>query len=595
MSATIYLDKQHAHFTNLDSLTGKVVLVLHSEASISGIQVKLEGESRTRLPDNSERKRTEAEIHKILYKVVNVFPTPDLCQTGPGPSSWTFASGAYEYPFQFKIPFNNACNPHNSMLTNLTITGLKVEMARDSNQHVKKALPPSLAGFAGEAEIRYYVKATVIRPQFYKENIRAFVPINFLPIEPPRTGNPSEEMYARRQHQFSNKQARPQKKRSLFQKHSVPLFPNVEEPPALSVDTRLPNPPILTCNEPIPLRILVKKLNDAPETVFLQMLQIELIAYTHIRAHDLRRTQAGSWVIVSTSNMSMPLGSPSDPAGTEWTIQPGFWDHIPLPNTVAPSFETCNISRTYELEVRIGFTYGSHGVMRPQLIVLPLRMAVKVYSGIAPPQALLDAVAASAQNKVKSSLPHHPSRSSDDEDERPPMPPRPAAPSVPNASDDAYDDAPPSYEDAMAESLGPVDGPRREYNPPAASSARKPPETGADSKSPVDLHNDHVPRTVYGNISAVSSTETVNILSSSPESHSDSPPLSATERPLSTTKFPVNPLHNNPPQYQEISENTTIAYQQTTRRQQSAPESRPINLGVPNRKPVPQSPNRRFS
>lgn len=170
-------------------------------------------------------------------------------------------------------------------------------------------------------------------------------------------------MYARRQHQFSNKQARPQKK-SLFQKHSVPLFPNVEEPPALSVDTRLPNPPILTCNEPIPLRILVKKLNDAPETVFLQMLQIELIAYTHIRAHDLRRTQAGSWVIVSTSNMSMPLGSPSDPAGTEWTIQPGFWDHIPLPNTVAPSFETCNISRTYELEVRIGFTYGSHGVMR---------------------------------------------------------------------------------------------------------------------------------------------------------------------------------------------------------------------------------------
>lgn len=69
------------------------------------------------------------------------------------------------------------------MLTNLTITGLKVEMARDSNQHVKKALPPSLAGFAGEAEIRYYVKATVIRPQFYKENIRAVSGVSRLAIK----------------------------------------------------------------------------------------------------------------------------------------------------------------------------------------------------------------------------------------------------------------------------------------------------------------------------------------------------------------------------------------------------------------------------
>lgn len=83
MSATIYLDKQHAHFTNLDSLTGKVVLVLHSEASISGIQVKLEGESRTRLPDNSERKRTEAEIHKVREENRQTLSVPfDFCCRG---------------------------------------------------------------------------------------------------------------------------------------------------------------------------------------------------------------------------------------------------------------------------------------------------------------------------------------------------------------------------------------------------------------------------------------------------------------------------------------------------------------------------------
>lgn len=59
------------------------------------------------------------------------------------------------------------------MLTNLNITGLKVEVARDTNRHVKKTLPPSLASFPGEADIKYFVKATIIRPQFYKENIRA--------------------------------------------------------------------------------------------------------------------------------------------------------------------------------------------------------------------------------------------------------------------------------------------------------------------------------------------------------------------------------------------------------------------------------------
>jgi hypothetical protein len=53
------------------------------------------------------------------------------------------------------------------------MAGLKLEIARDNCRHVKKTLPPSMSGFPGEAEIKYYVKATVGRPQFYKENYRA--------------------------------------------------------------------------------------------------------------------------------------------------------------------------------------------------------------------------------------------------------------------------------------------------------------------------------------------------------------------------------------------------------------------------------------
>lgn len=72
MAATILLDSRHTHYTNLDFLSGKVVLNLPNETAVGGIQVKLEGESRTRLSGprypnnlNSEKKRTELEVHKV--------------------------------------------------------------------------------------------------------------------------------------------------------------------------------------------------------------------------------------------------------------------------------------------------------------------------------------------------------------------------------------------------------------------------------------------------------------------------------------------------------------------------------------------------
>ncbi|KAJ5341855.1 Arrestin-like N-terminal [Penicillium brevicompactum] len=595
MSANIVLDSRHTHYTNLDFLSGKVVLQLPTEAAIGGIQVKLECESRTRLSGpkhpnhvNSDKKRTELEVHKILYKVATVFPTPGVMQNGSPAPSYTFAAGSYEYPFQFKFPFNNSCNSTNSMLTNLNFSGLKVEVAKDTNRHVRKTLPPSLSGFPGEADIKYFVKATVIRPQFYKENIRSkIVPLNFLPIEPPRTGNPNEETYARRQHQFSKIQPG-SKKKSIFSRGTTGLRDIYSEPPRVSVDARLPNPSILTCNEPVPLRLLAKRLNDGPDILFLQMLQVELISYTKILAHDLTRTESGSWVIVSRSNMNIPLGKPEDPIGTDWTIDPGLWNRYPLPNSVAPSFETCNIERSYELEVRLGMTHGNARDMKPQLIVLPLRMPVKVFSGIAPPQALLDAMAAaSLQQGSEKPQPSLPTETGID---RPPMPPRPSGEPVPVNSGDPYADAPPSYEDAMADHLSPVDGPRREYHPPEAS----PVEPGADSKPTAQGKDSEDGPAAEGSSTPRrrdhrSSSESFDMLPTTPpESQSGSPPPSPTRRPGSMMKIPRNPVEDeSPPQYEPVGGGQQAAQSQ----RQPSRNNRPMNLGVPNRKPVPRSPH----
>ena len=96
-------------------------------------------------------------------------------------------------------------------------------------------------------------------------------------------------------------------------------------------------------------------------------------------------------------------------------------------------------------------------MFQPELIVQTIRMPVHVYSGIRPPQAVLDAMSHPGfpQPAPQShSIPQSPSTSI-----RPPVSFDP----IPN---DLPTDAPPSYEDAIADDLGPIDGPRREYSQP---------------------------------------------------------------------------------------------------------------------------------
>lgn len=40
---------------------------------------------------------------QILYKVVTVFPTPAIFNPESPNTTFTFAAGSYEYPFEFKV------------------------------------------------------------------------------------------------------------------------------------------------------------------------------------------------------------------------------------------------------------------------------------------------------------------------------------------------------------------------------------------------------------------------------------------------------------------------------------------------------------
>lgn len=82
MSVHIQFDQPESRcYTNLDFVTGRVVLVLPYDAAITAVTVKLEGESRTRLsgpkfPGNerSDKRRYELEAHKVRNKAFRILP-----------------------------------------------------------------------------------------------------------------------------------------------------------------------------------------------------------------------------------------------------------------------------------------------------------------------------------------------------------------------------------------------------------------------------------------------------------------------------------------------------------------------------------------
>ncbi|KAL8808186.1 MAG: hypothetical protein Q9182_000250 [Xanthomendoza sp. 2 TL-2023] len=466
MSIRIQLNGSQSLYTNLDFISGNAILSLTRDETISSITVKLEGESKSRLMVEPLLRRRrddvviETEVHKVLYKAITVFP-PEHLQNPTRASVYTLHPGQHEFPFKFKFPFNNTCADRQATVVN--IAGLQMQAPASSDRHVKQTLPPTLHYFQDQAIIRYYLKATVVRPAFYKENFRTEYDFPFFPIEPPRSAPNKRESYARIQHQFAppTPTARsPVKPPSLFRKTSVPadgtdppLTP-MTPPLHVCIDARLPDPAVATCNEALPLRILVTKLNESPATVYMQLLQIELVAITLVRAHALQRTNLTSTVLTSKSNMGMRLTERDKVV----EIDNGLWKDIPLPNTVAPTFETCNISRTYQ----------------PELTVQTLKMPVSVYSGIAPPDALLRAMAGSPSPITSpastSPISAHPPPSKLSASAEPhPIILDPQNSHHPIATGQTHpegtveEDAPPTYEEAVADGIGPVQGARREY------------------------------------------------------------------------------------------------------------------------------------
>ncbi|KAL5604243.1 hypothetical protein BROUX41_002223 [Berkeleyomyces rouxiae] len=455
MSVRIILDNSPEFYTNLDTISGRVLLTLNRTDTIGAVVVKLEGESTTSIGPSSQlydkfghvegRRSSGAgvpiETHKILYKIQQAFPPEDPA-TGTSAGNVMLNRGTHEFPFQFRLPFNNACSDSAAMaslggLVGVGGFGSGLRVMDGSKQlflrHVLKTLPPSLTGLPSAAEVRYYVKVTVQRPGLLKENWRSLIGFRFMPMEQPRPKPASSMVYARRPFVFGQRLSNlgdGKKKKSTPSGTTTgspdQIDPGLDttnmQPPTIEMSALLPHPAILTCNKPVPLRIVATKKLPSMEPVYLVTFEMVLLGATHIRCHDFSIADSHRWIICAGSGLSIPvMTNPNADVNTEFTLPDDLWKHVPLPNTVHPSFVTCNLSRTYELEIRLGLSRDKPGApsesssspsstfsnmfkgqsSRDQdpsrvpldTIILPLRFtAVDVYSGIAPPPQLLNEI-----------------------------------------------------------------------------------------------------------------------------------------------------------------------------------------------------------
>ena len=114
---------------------------------------------------------------------------------------------------------------------------------------------------------------------------------------------------------------------------------------------------------------------------------------------------------------------------------------------------------------------------KPELTFQAVRMPVEVYSGIAPPQALLDQMAERPNAQPAPNFNPRPPGSTNGPSaglfpatSRPPG--QGQSGHVEPSPSDIPNEAPPSYEDAMADDLAPIDGPKRNYSAPASESGK---------------------------------------------------------------------------------------------------------------------------
>lgn len=381
MSVRINLKRgQYEYFTNFDIVQGTIDLNLNSSESVSSVVVKIEGISKslcfTEPGSGKTRSKTPVqELHKVLYLTESVFPDDQLRKTSTA-SSYTLPPGKHSWPFKFQIPVNNECK--NEQRIKPTLGSILQGPQGADQRHVQQILPPSMSG-SEEVWVRYFVKVTVIRPSMLAINRREYVPFIFLPIEAPRAepSSRSRSFFVRRQYTLASEddQRRSSLKNFFTDKGR-------KDGDTIALEVRMPNPPTLVPGLPVNMDIMgffESNFND--NQLVITKVVIYLCITTKVRAGGLKRS-IGNRMTCFTEDFNVPFVFNKDTNLPAAILQLIKTKPLVVATDIAPTFSTCNVARTYELEVAV--TVANTRNKSRELIVLTC--PITILSGVqAPP------------------------------------------------------------------------------------------------------------------------------------------------------------------------------------------------------------------
>ncbi|RKF60745.1 putative e set [Erysiphe neolycopersici] len=397
MSVSIDLDDPNAIHTNYGLISGRVNLFVKTTVKLFTVHVKLEGESLSQLArySNPVTGGPATETHKILYQCQRLFP--ESCPGILSTLSSTLRAGRHEFNFNFQIPLDTDCHDPQQKLPDMGSGNFGLANIRKSGQynHVKQILPPSLTSLPGLAEISYYVKVTVRYSSIFRDSLRSVTYFRFSPL------TPASIMWSRNCFKTTRIPFKFQEKiplKSNKWKNDGQNITNLTPMGELFIHS--PQPAHVICSKKVPLVLMLRKLNKCSKHLLLVSFTMHLISRVKVKVDGEVRTDSSTWVVANLNGLSIEIGSANDDEGTECILNQALWSRFPIPDSIGPSFQTCNISRSYELDIRVGLGFRTIK-NEPQIITLPLRLPVEIFSGITSSSLTRDCIGSLANNFVE--------------------------------------------------------------------------------------------------------------------------------------------------------------------------------------------------
>lgn len=149
----------------------------------------------------------------------------------------------------------------------------------------------------------------------------------------------------------------------------------------VAIELRLKNPPSLTPGIPVSMDILgFFESNEDDNKIAISKVAIYLNVITKVRANNLKR-QLGSRLLCYSTDVNV-LFRATNSAQPAALLSLANTKPFVVATDTPPSFSTCNITRSYELEVAVTLTHGSTKQVSE---MVALTLPINVLSGVQAP------------------------------------------------------------------------------------------------------------------------------------------------------------------------------------------------------------------